>query len=57
MQQLIRVVGPPWEPDPQAAGAVVFYDALGNVITGGGNLAHLGDYLAVTTAGTRGTRT
>jgi hypothetical protein len=26
---------PPWEPDPSSVGALVFYDASGNVITGG----------------------
>lgn len=45
---------PAWEPDPNARGAVVFYDAAGNVLTGGSNLSHLADYLAVTTAGSTG---
>ena len=26
---------PPWEPDPNARGNVVFYDATGHVVTGG----------------------
>jgi hypothetical protein len=42
---------PAWEPDPNARGAVVFYDAAGTVLTGGSNLSHLADFLAVTTTG------
>src|SRR5262245_30370667 len=39
---------PPWEvapggPDPNKLGDVVFYDALGNTLTGGTNLGHLAD--------------
>jgi hypothetical protein len=44
--------GPPWEPDPQAIGRVVFYDASGNVITGGSNLSQIAAYVASDTAGT-----
>ena len=43
---------PPFEPDPNAAspyGRIVFYDSLGNVLTGGTNLSHLADYAAATT--------
>ena len=39
----------PWEPDPNSLGSVVFYDASGNVITGGNDLNHLASYYAVTT--------
>lgn len=46
--------GPAWEPDPNSRGAVVFYDAAGNVLTGGSNLSHIADFLAVTTAGSTG---
>jgi hypothetical protein len=49
----------PWEPDPNSLGSIVFYDAAGNVITGGSNLAHLADYYATTnntgTAGIKAT--
>jgi hypothetical protein len=44
---------PPWEPDPNAAapyGRIVFYDAGGNVLTGGNNLSHIADYAAASTA-------
>ena len=45
----------PWEPDPNSLGTVVFYDAAGNVVTGGSNLSHLADYYAASTAaGTTG---
>ncbi|MBV9098443.1 MAG: Ig-like domain repeat protein [Frankiaceae bacterium] len=45
---------PPYEPDPNALGRVVFYDAQGHVLTGGNNLKHLADYVAGTTAPTSG---
>jgi Bacterial Ig-like domain (group 3) len=40
------VTGPPWEPDPNSAGGLTFYDAAGNVLTSGANLSHLADYVA-----------
>jgi hypothetical protein len=40
---------PPWEPDPNAVGTLTFYDASGNVITGGPNSAHLFDYALAST--------
>jgi len=42
---------PPWEPDPNSAtpyGNIVFYDAAGNVVTGGSDLTHIADYAAAT---------
>lgn len=45
---------PPWESDPNSLGSVVFYDASGNVLTGGSDLTHIADYVAATTAGTAG---
>lgn len=44
----------PWEPDPNKLGSVVFYDAAGNVLTGGSNLTRLADYYAASTAKTPG---
>ena len=47
---------PPWEPDPNASlGSIVFYDAAGNVITGGSNLNHLFDYAMASTDSARTT--
>ena len=37
---------PPWEPDPNSAGAITFYDAAGNVLTSGADLSHIADYAA-----------
>ena len=42
--------GPPWEPDPNSLGAVIFYDAAGNVLTGGTNVSHIADFAAASTA-------
>jgi hypothetical protein len=44
----------PWEPDPNSKGSVVFYDAAGNVLTGGNNLSHIADYFVASTAGSAG---
>ena len=41
---------PPWEPDPNTLGSVLFYDAAGNQLTGGTNVSHIADYLAASTA-------
>jgi hypothetical protein len=38
----------PWEPDPNSLGSIVFYDASGNVITGGNNLSQIASYFAAT---------
>lgn len=47
---------PPWEPDPNASlGSIVFYNAAGNVITGGSNLNHLFDYAMASTNSARTT--
>jgi hypothetical protein len=46
---------PPWEPDGNSEGNIVFYNAAGNIITGGSNLNHLFDYAAATSAATRPT--
>ena len=46
---------PPWEPDGNSEGNIVFYNATGNIITGGNNLNHLFDYAAATSAATRPT--
>ena len=41
---------PPWEPDAgNAVGTLTFYDASGNVITGGDNVSHLFDYVLAST--------
>lgn len=45
---------PPYEPDANSLGRVVFYDAQGHVLTGGSNLQHIADYVATTTADTTG---
>lgn len=43
---------PAWEPDPATSGLgqLVFYDASGNVLTGG-SMSHLADYAAGTSTG------
>ena len=43
-------VTPPWEPDPNAAGSIVFYDASGNVLTSGADLSHIADFAAASGA-------
>jgi len=35
---------PGWEPDPNSNGTITFYDASGNVMTGGTSLSHLFDF-------------
>ena len=37
---------PPWEPDPNSAGSITFYDSSGNVLTSGADLSHIADYAA-----------
>jgi Bacterial Ig-like domain (group 3) len=41
---------PPWEPDPNRAGGITFYDAAGNVLTSGADLTHMADFAAATSA-------
>lgn len=49
-------VDPAVTGDPNASnGSISFYDATGNVVTGGSNLSHLFDYAAASTPGRTGT--
>lgn len=41
---------PVWEPDSQAVGTLTFYDASGNVVTGGSDLTNLFTYAAANSA-------
>ena len=48
---------PPWVPDLHSKGTLTFYDASGNVLTGGTvasgyDLSHIADYAVASTAGT-----
>jgi hypothetical protein len=45
---------PPWEPDGNALGNLTFYDASGNVVTGGSNLNHLFAYAQGSSADSTG---
>lgn len=45
---------PPWEPDTHALGSLTFYDASGNVVTGGSDLGHLFAYAQGSTPDTTG---
>jgi Bacterial Ig-like domain (group 3) len=45
---------PPWEPDTHALGNLTFYDASGQVVTGGSDLGHLFAYAQGSTADTTG---
>jgi hypothetical protein len=40
---------PPWEPDPNALGSLTFFNASGQVVTSGSNLAHLFDFAEAST--------
>lgn len=35
VRPLVSAAAPPWEPDPSSVGAIVFYNAAGQVVTGG----------------------
>jgi hypothetical protein len=41
---------PGWEPDPNSNGTITFYDASGNVMTGGTSLSHLFDFASASSA-------
>jgi hypothetical protein len=45
---------PPWEPDINRLGTLTFYDASGNVVTGGSDLTHLFAYAQGSTQDTTG---
>jgi hypothetical protein len=45
---------PPWEPDTNALGTLTFYDASGNVVTGGSDLTHLFAFAQGSTQDTTG---
>jgi hypothetical protein len=44
---------PPFEPDANSLGSLAFYDASGNVVTSGTDLAHIFDYAVAATPAAR----